>query len=126
MRQLADAGYKLVMVTNQTFLGSPKHPKPLFDEIMARIDKELAKQGLAFEFVMVCPHGPDEDCNCRKPKTGGLQQFLKNHEGQIDFEHSVMFGDRATDKEFADNLGVRFVPIRTNQRFTIPENILEV
>jgi imidazoleglycerol-phosphate dehydratase/histidinol-phosphatase len=123
MHTLVDAGYKLVMVTNQTFLGTAKHPKPLFDEIMSRIDAELAKRGMKFEFIMVCPHGPDENCECRKPKTGGLSKFLKDREGQIDLEHSLMFGDRSTDEEFANNLSVRFIPIKTNERFIVPDNI---
>lgn len=124
MRQLVDAGYKLVMVTNQTFLGSSKHPRSLFDEIMNRIYDEMAAKGLKFEFVMVCPHGPDEGCDCRKPKTGGLKQFLKKQEGTVDLEHSVMFGDRTTDGEFAKNLGVRFVRINTNDRLEVPSEIL--
>ena len=48
IRTLAEKGYKLVMVTNQTFLGTPKHPKEMFDKIMSKIDEELAKYGEAY------------------------------------------------------------------------------
>src|ERR1700733_12403109 len=89
LKQLVDKGYKLVMVTNQTFLGSPKNPKEMFDKVMARVDSDLAKQNIRFEFIMVCPHGPDEGCVCRKPKTGGLKPFLEANQGNIDFEHSL-------------------------------------
>lgn len=122
IKKLVDKGYKLVMVTNQTFLGTPKHPKEIFDQVMQKIDDEFAKHDMKFEFKMVCPHGPDEGCDCRKPKIGGLKDFLKTHE--VDFEHSFMFGDRVTDGEFANNLGVKFVKINTNERFVIPEDIL--
>jgi imidazoleglycerol-phosphate dehydratase/histidinol-phosphatase len=117
IKQLAEKGYKLVMVTNQTFLGTEKHPRGMFDQVMQKIDDEFAKNGLKFEFKMVCPHGPDEGCDCRKPKIGGLKDFLRTHE--IDIGRSLMFGDRATDGEFAKNLGVRFVKIDTNGQFTI-------
>lgn len=121
IRTLTEKGYKLVMVTNQTFLGTLKHPKEMFDKVMSKIDEELGKYGIVFEFKMVCPHGPDEGCDCRKPQIGGLRDFLQTHE--VDFEHSLMFGDRATDGEFAKNLGVRFVKINTNEKFVVPEDI---
>lgn len=123
IKQLVTDGFKLVMVTNQTFLGTAKHPQAIFDQIMAKIDEELAKEDIRFEFIMVCPHGPDEGCVCRKPKTGGLQPFFKEHGRHIDLEHSLMFGDRETDGEFAKNLGVRFIKIQTNKKFELPADI---
>lgn len=121
MKRLDAKGYKLVMVTNQTFLGTPKHPQAMFDQIMAKIDEELAKENLKFVFKMVCPHGLDEGCKCRKPSTGGLDPFLA--ENNVDLSQSYMFGDRTTDEEFAKNLGVTFVKINTNERFILPEGI---
>jgi imidazoleglycerol-phosphate dehydratase/histidinol-phosphatase len=121
LKELTDKGYGLVMATNQTFLGTPKHPRETFDSVMDRLHDELATHGIRFEFVMVCPHGPDEGCDCRKPKTGGLTEFLR--ENKPDLEHSLMFGDRDTDREFAENLGVRFVRIETNKKFEVPKDV---
>ena len=121
IKVLVDRGYKLVMVTNQTFLGTPKHPKEMFDAVMQRIDSELGTRGIKFDFIMVCPHGPDEGCDCRKPKIGGLKDFLENKSGEIDLTHSLMFGDRDTDRQVAENLGVQFVTIETNKEFKIPD-----
>lgn len=123
LKKLVENGYKLVMVTNQTFLGSEKHPRQMFDSIMERLQSELASEGVRFDFIMVCPHGPDEGCDCRKPQTGGVQGFIDSYRGQIDFARSLMFGDRATDGEFAENLGVRFVKIETNKQFVLPDDI---
>ncbi len=123
LKQLVDHGYKLVMVTNQTFLGTPKHPREMFDQVMMRIKDELASQGVSFDFIMACPHGPDENCDCRKPKTGGLTPFLEANQGNIDFAHSYMFGDRDTDETFADNLGVRFIKVQKNERFELPSDM---
>jgi imidazoleglycerol-phosphate dehydratase/histidinol-phosphatase len=123
LKKLVENGYKLVMVTNQTFLGSEKHPRQMFDNIMERLQSELASEGVRFDFIMVCPHGPDEGCDCRKPQTGGVQGYIDSYPGQIDFARSLMFGDRATDGEFAENLGVRFVKIETNQQFVLPDDI---
>jgi len=119
IKTLVERGYKLVMVTNQPFLGTDTHPQAMFDQVMQKIDDEFAQHGMQFEFKMVCPHGPDEGCDCRKPQIGGLRDFLQTHE--IDLEHSLMFGDRATDGECAKNLGVAFVKINTNDHFLVPE-----
>lgn len=121
LKKLVEQDYKLVLVTNQTFLGTPKHPKAIFDQVMDRMREGLTKHGLKFEFEMVCPHGPDEGCDCRKPKIGGLKDFLAAH--PADLSNSLMFGDRATDGEFAQNLGVRFVKIETNKHFELPQDI---
>ena len=120
---LIEKGYRLVMVTNQTFLGTSKHPKDIFDSVMKKIFEMLENEGIAFDFVMVCPHGPDEGCDCRKPKIGGLKEFLNKNAGNIDFSSSLMFGDRDTDRQFAENLGVRFVPIERNKAFILPPGI---
>ncbi len=122
LKSLQDKGYKLVLVTNQTFLGTPKHPQEIFDQVMDRMYGELGQNGIHFDFAMVCPHGPDENCDCRKPKTGGVKKFLEENP-DIDLKNSLMFGDRATDGEFAKNLGVRFVKIETNKRFEVPADI---
>ncbi len=119
LRTLIEEGYELVLVTNQTHLGTPRHPQEIFDAVMERMTGELEKEGVHFAFVMVCPHGPDDGCECRKPKIGGLASFLTP---DIDLSSSLMFGDRDSDREFARNLGVRFVPIACNERFVLPEN----
>jgi imidazoleglycerol-phosphate dehydratase / histidinol-phosphatase len=119
LKELVSLGYKLVLVTNQTFLGSPRHPKEVFDQVMDNMLSVLVSHGISFDFMMVCPHGPDEGCECRKPKIGGLKEYLMNID--VDFENSYMFGDRATDTEFAENLGVKFIKIETNQKFDITD-----
>ena len=124
MQELVKGGYKLVLVTNQSFLGSPRHPKDIFDAVMKRMLSEMAKYDLSFDFIMVCPHGPDEGCNCRKPKIGGLDPFLAKNKAAIDFEQSYMFGDRVSDGEFAKNLGIGYVKIETNKKFILPANIV--
>ena len=123
IQELVNRGYKLVLATNQPFLGTSRHPMEMFDKVMNKIHEELAKHGIKFDFVMVCPHGPDENCDCRKPKIGGLKDFLKDNEGKIDFANSYMFGDRVTDEVFAQNLGVQFVKINRNEKFFLPEGV---
>ncbi len=122
MKILRDKGYALIMATNQTFLGTVKHPQVVFDAVMNMIQSELTIHGVSFDFVMVCPHGPDDGCTCRKPSVGGLEGYFAE-KTDLDLAHSIMFGDRDTDKQFAENLGVRFVRIETNGRFSLPVDV---
>jgi len=94
-------GYHLVMVTNQEGLGS---------EGQQFILDAFSSQGITFEAVLVCPHLASEGCGCRKPRTGLVQQYLREHE--VDAQASAVIGDRDTDLEFAANLNVRGISVR--------------
>jgi imidazoleglycerol-phosphate dehydratase/histidinol-phosphatase len=120
LKELAEQDYKLVLATNQSYLGTPRNPKDIFDAVMDYFYSELASHGITFEFSMVCPHALEDNCTCKKPKIGGLEPFLVKHKGTIDLENSLMFGDRDTDRQFAENLRVKFVPIETNNVFVVP------
>ena len=63
-----------------------------------------------FDFIYYCPHIPEENCNCRKPKTAlGIQAMTKFN---IDIKKSFYVGDQKSDIEFARNLGL--TPILIN------------
>src|SRR5688572_18227650 len=105
LQKLVAAGYKLVMVTNQDGLGTASFPQERFDVAQNFVLDTLASQGLRFDAICICPHRPAEGCNCRKPKLGLVQDYLDRT--SIDFAGSAMIGDRMTDMEFAQNLGMR-------------------
>jgi imidazoleglycerol-phosphate dehydratase / histidinol-phosphatase len=108
--ELKAAGFAFVMVTNQDGLGTPAFPQERFDRAHRFILDLLASQGIEFDAVCICPHFKREDCGCRKPKLGMLQDYLASH--SIDKARSFMIGDRDTDLEFAANLGVQGLRIR--------------
>lgn len=120
LKELVKQGYKFVLATNQSYLGTPRNPQNIYDEVMKYFYAELQKHDITFEYSMVCPHALEDNCSCKKPKIGGLEPFLAGHKGTIDLENSLMFGDRNTDKQFAENLGIKFVYIETNGAFFIP------
>ena len=105
LTQLRRHGYRLVMVTNQDGLGTPAYPQSDFALAQQFIIDTFASQGIHFEAVFVCPHLYSEGCECRKPRTGLVQQFLR--EEAPDLARCAGIGDRPTDLQFASNLGVR-------------------
>ena len=61
--------------------------------------------------VFICPHLAHEQCECRKPRTGLVPEYLRQHSRSI-AQRSAMIGDRDTDLEFARNLGIRGLRVR--------------
>ena len=103
--RLRDAGWKFVMVTNQDGLGTPSFREEEFRPLQKLLLDLLASQGIAFEAVRVCPHTAADRCDCRKPKTGLLTDYVKATDWSR--EASAVIGDRETDLQLAANLGVR-------------------
>lgn len=107
--RLKEAGYEFVMVTNQDGLGTSSFPETDFRRVQDFLLDLFASQGITFSEVFVCPHTPADGCQCRKPRTGLLKTFLRTT--SLDRERSFVAGDRATDIELAQNLGLEGVLI---------------
>ncbi len=106
---LQEAGYRLVMVTNQDGLGTASFPLETFNGPQSLLLQVLGSQGIEFDAVLICPHHPTEACACRKPGTA----LVEAHAQQRPFEatRSYVIGDRDTDFELARNLGIEALRI---------------
>ena len=102
---LVNSGYRLVMVSNQDGLGTASFPTEDFEGPQQFLLGLLSSQGINFDHVFICPHLPSDQCACRKPRTGLVTRFLA--ETDLDLERSAVVGDRETDAQFAENIGVR-------------------
>ncbi len=103
--RLRDAGWKFVMVTNQDGLGTPSFREEEFKPLQKLLIDILASQGIEFEAVRVCPHTVADKCDCRKPKLGLLPDYVRATDWSR--ELSAVIGDRETDLQLAQNLGIR-------------------
>jgi imidazoleglycerol-phosphate dehydratase/histidinol-phosphatase len=108
--QLRDSGFRFVLVSNQDGLGTPSFPETSFREPQDFLRALLASQGIRFDAEFFCPHRAVDGCDCRKPRTGLLRNYLAEH--SIDRSASYVIGDRDTDLELAANLGVEGLRVR--------------
>jgi len=112
LAELKRRGFRLAMITNQDGLGTASFPRPAFEESHHFMVAAFESQGITFEKEFICPHLPADGCECRKPKTGLVRDFLRD--GDIDLVNSAVIGDRETDLELARNLGVRGLRVLRN------------
>jgi imidazoleglycerol-phosphate dehydratase/histidinol-phosphatase len=103
--QLSKFGYTFVMVSNQDGLGTAAFPEEEFTECQEHVLQLFGSQGISFAEIFICPHTPEDGCECRKPRAGLLTSFLAAND--IDLAGSAVIGDRPTDAELAQRIGVR-------------------
>jgi len=112
LAELKRRRFRLVMISNQDGLGTPSFPRAAFEQSHNFIRTAFASQGITFEQEFICPHFPADGCECRKPKTGLVRDFMRD--GDIDLANSAVIGDRETDLELARNLGIRGLRVLQN------------
>jgi imidazoleglycerol-phosphate dehydratase/histidinol-phosphatase len=110
--ELARHGFRFVMVSNQDGLGTSSFPEDHFTVCQDYTLQLFESQGVVFDEIFICPHMPDDQCDCRKPRTGLLTRYLAATD--IKLAESAVIGDRATDMELADRIGVRGLLINSD------------
>ena len=104
LQLLARAGFRFVMVTNQDGLGTASFPAEDFRIPHEFVLELFRSQGIHFDAVLICPHLPDDRCECRKPHTRLVDEYLSKV--SMDRERSAVIGDRDTDLELARRLSI--------------------
>lgn len=118
IRRLNQAGFKVVLVTNQSGVARGYFPESLVHEAHRLLESLLMPDGARLDAVYYCPHHPKagnshytRDCDCRKPRTGLIEQAVRDL--NIDVRHSYMIGDKWSDVELAHRARVRAILVST-------------
>ncbi len=102
---------QLVLVTNQSGIARGYFSEQQFLQLTEWMDWSLADRGVDLDGIYYCPHHPDgigefkQDCDCRKPKAGMLNQAIK--ELKIDPARSIMIGDKMEDMIAGKSAGIK-------------------
>jgi D-glycero-D-manno-heptose 1,7-bisphosphate phosphatase len=111
LKRLQDAGYKLFVITNQSGVGRGYFTHEAVESIHAHLNEEFGRAGVRFDRYYVCPHHPEDNCDCRKPKPKFLLDAAREY--GLDLSRCYMIGDRAGDIQMGLNVGVRSILVLT-------------
>lgn len=111
IRKLNEAGMPVIVVTNQSGVGRGYFPESLVQMVHELMTQQLAEKGARLDAIYYCPHASSEECVCRKPKTGMLEQASEEH--ALDLHKSFVVGDRHGDVELAHRAGAKSILVRT-------------
>lgn len=107
LRVLQQAGFKRIVVTNQSGIARGlMSPRDVY-KIHVRFQKILRARGASLDAFYFCPHHPSVECSCRKPALGMLEKCVRRF--GVSLKDSFMVGDRESDLEMARRAGMRCV-----------------
>ena len=109
VRLLNEHGFKVIVVTNQSGIARGYFTEDTLAEIHQKMERELAEEGAWVDAIYCCPHHPDDNCDCRKPKPKLVLQAVKEH--NIDLKHSFVVGDLQMDVELGKAVGCKSILI---------------
>lgn len=101
--RLSRAGWKVVVASNQSGLARGLFTIETLNAIHAKLRHELAQAGGAIDAIFICPHGPDEGCECRKPKPGMFLDIARRYD--ISLQNVPAVGDSGRDLQAASEAG---------------------
>lgn len=99
-----DTPRRIVLVTNQSAVGRGIISREAAEAINEQLLAEIRRAGGRIDAVYMCPHGPSDGCDCRKPRPGLLLRAAA--ELDIDLPRSIMIGDALSDVEAGQAAGV--------------------
>jgi len=103
MRRLAGLGCSFYLASNQSGIGRGLFSAQDYGRVHARLVELLLAEGIALGGAAHCPHSPQDECPCRKPRTGLWQQLATNF--SLSPEKTVMIGDKIADVRFGQAIG---------------------
>ncbi len=107
LRRLKEAGYRICVISNQAGIGKGYFTFEDLDSVNKKMIEEVEKGGGKIDELYYCPHRDDDNCNCRKPKTGMIEQALRK--ADIDLKNTYIIGDSLRDIEAGKRMGMKTI-----------------
>ena len=113
IKRLKQAGYQVVVATNQSGIARGYLTLDTLNAMHDKLNVLLADIGANIDGFFYCPHGPDDGCECRKPKPGLYQQISQQF--NVALEGVPVIGDSLRDLEAARAVGAKPILVRTGK-----------
>ena len=118
--RLSQAGYEVVILTNQSGVGRGLLSADMLAQIHVRMLNYIQQYGGKIQSILFCPHHPDDGCECRKPKTGLYQELTQRL--NVNLVNTFSVGDSLRDLIAAETAGATPVLVKTgNGRKTLKQ-----
>jgi D-glycero-D-manno-heptose 1,7-bisphosphate phosphatase len=111
--RLCQAGYRVVVATNQSGIGRGLFDMPMLNAIHDKMHKACALVGGRIDAVFFCPHTNDSNCGCRKPKSGMLEEIAMRY--GVNLKGVPAVGDSLRDLEVAARVEAQPVLVLTGK-----------
>ena len=113
IKLLKNNNFRVVIITNQSAINRGLLSVEKLNEIHDFLKSKLLELDTTLDAIYFCPHTPNQNCMCRKPKPGLLQQAIS--ELDINVKDSLMIGDSQTDIDAANTIGCKSILLNKNQ-----------
>lgn len=111
LKALTEAGWDVIVISNQAGIGKGIVSAQAVERINKRMMEEIERCGGRIKEIYYCPHRPDENCECRKPKPGML--FRAARESGIELSESYLIGDKISDIQAGAQAGCKTILVKT-------------
>ena len=105
--------YKVIVITNQSGLSRGLYDEATLDQIHQKMHQLTLQKGGEIDAIFYCPHGPNDNCLCRKPKPGMLNDFAQQYNCSL--ENIYFIGDKLGDIQAAESAGAKPILVKTGK-----------
>ncbi|MEZ2743161.1 D-glycero-beta-D-manno-heptose 1,7-bisphosphate 7-phosphatase [Paenalcaligenes hominis] len=109
--RLNHAGWRVVIATNQSGLARGLFDMDTLNAMHLKLRRELAALGGHVDAIFICPHGPDDNCSCRKPLSGLFTEIVQRYD--LHPRHCMTVGDSLRDLQAAAHIGCQTALVLT-------------
>jgi D-glycero-D-manno-heptose 1,7-bisphosphate phosphatase len=116
LHYLKTLGYKFVIITNQSGIGRGYYTLEQYNILTLWMKEQFKEKGIDILEVYCCPHSPKQNCNCRKPNIGMIEEASKIVD--IDYQNSWLIGDKSSDIQTAINANIQnTIQVKSGHKF---------